>query len=212
MNSNDFDTMTTWLAARRARRTVLRSASVSLATAILGIAALRHAGAQSTIPAATPGASPVAGCPTTTEAANAAIARRWTEDMLNGRDLSVLDEIAAPDIVSDAPGYPTVHGRAAVKQSLQRGIFAAFPDVQDTTDQVVVQHDLVAVRFTGRGTDNGKLHGIPATGSHVTFTGINLYRIACGRIAAVWSEVDAVEQLQRIGALPATPGESTPAS
>src|SRR5689334_8402924 len=53
-------------------------------------------GAQDASPAATP-----ASCPTTTEEQNAAIARRWHEEVVNNHDLSVLDQILAPNVAHD---------------------------------------------------------------------------------------------------------------
>jgi len=60
---------------------------------------------------ATPAASPLAGCPVTTEDENEAIARRWHEDVINNHDLTVLDEILAPDAPSTQPRLPKTLAR-----------------------------------------------------------------------------------------------------
>ena len=60
------------------------------------MAAIVIMGRSTTAQEATP-VSPPAGCPTTTEDENAAIARRWHEEAINHHDLTVLDEILAPD-------------------------------------------------------------------------------------------------------------------
>ena len=46
----------------------------------------------------------------------------------------------------------------------------------------------------------------------MTWTGINLYSLACGRIAAVWSEVDALGRIPQVTgtATGATPAAGTP--
>ena len=165
---------------------------------------------------ATPGASPAAGCPTTSEAENEAIARRWHEDAINGGDLGVLDEILAEDVVHDAATFEEDRGREASRRVLG-ALVGGFPDVRHTVDDVLTEGDLVALRWTATGTHEGEFQGIEPTGRQATWTGINVYRMECGRIAAVWSEADGLGRLQQLGVLslaedlPAgTPGPASP--
>jgi predicted ester cyclase len=60
----------------------------------------------------------------------------------------------------------------------------------------------VAVRYTGRGTHAGAFMGIPPTGKQVTFTGIDLFRIAHGRLAEEWLMFDQLGLLRQLGAVP----------
>jgi predicted ester cyclase len=48
--------------------------------------------------------------------------------------------------------------------------------------------------------------GIAPTGKQVSWTGINIYRIAGGKIAEEWFNVDTLGMMQQIGAIP-TPGQ-----
>ncbi|MFN8662888.1 MAG: ester cyclase [Thermomicrobiales bacterium] len=152
---------------------------------------------------ATPGASPVADCPATTEEQNAAIARRWHEDAVNGHDLAVLDEILAPDAPQDSATFADNPGPRQVLGAL----FTGFPDVQHTVDTVITDGDLVVVRYTASGTHGGEFQGYAPTGKTVTWTGINIYRIECGRIAETWSEVDGLGRIAQM-----TGGEAGPSS
>ncbi|MFT4038827.1 MAG: ester cyclase [Thermomicrobiales bacterium] len=152
---------------------------------------------------ATPAASP-AVCAETTEAENAALARRWHEDAMNNHDLSVLDEILAPATDFDPAGFPEDSGPKQVLGAL----LAGFPDVHQTVEMVVAQDDLVAIRYSSTGTHTGEFQGIAPTGKTVTWTGMNFYLIECGRIADVWSEVDAMSRLAQITG---TPEAATPA-
>lgn len=153
---------------------------------------------------ATPAASPAA-CPATTEAQNAAIARRWHEDVTNNHDLSLLDEILAPTTAFDPAGFPEDAGPKQVLGAL----LAGFPDVHQTVEMVVAQDDLVAIRYSSAGTHSGEFQGIAPTGKRVTWTGMNFYRIECGRIADVWAEVDALSRLEQM-TNPAGEGTPTP--
>src|SRR3954469_139145 len=103
----------------------MRRLSVSLAVVgLLVLVAIATMGRSTSAQDASPAASPSAGCPTTTEEENAAIARRWHEDVINTHDLSVLDEILAPDAVHDSATISTNPGPRAVLGALLTG----FPD------------------------------------------------------------------------------------
>jgi predicted ester cyclase len=53
-----------------------------------------------------------------------------------------------------------------------------------------------------RGTHNGPLMGIPATGKPVTVGGIDVFRIAGGQIVELWQHFDQVGMLQQLGVIP----------
>jgi steroid delta-isomerase-like uncharacterized protein len=152
--------------------------------------------------AATPGgASPVAACPPGSAEENAAIARRWTEEALDSHNLDLLDAFVAPDLVHHAGLFVDEIGRDQLKEDLA-ALIAAFPDIRFTADVVVATDDRAAVRWTGRGTHQGVLQGIAPTGRQVVFTGINVYRLACGQIVEGWSEPDALGLLRQLGVVP----------
>jgi hypothetical protein len=153
-------------------------------------------------------ASPPAGCPTTTEGENAAIARRWHEDAISNHDLTVLDEILAPAAALDSATFADNPGPREVLGALLTG----FPDVQHTVEAIVTEGDLVVIRYRAAGTHEGEFQGYAPTGKPVTWTGINIYRLECGRIAEVWSEVDALGRIAQLtGAETAvTPEAGTP--
>jgi steroid delta-isomerase-like uncharacterized protein len=155
-------------------------------------------------------ATPVASdCPPGTAEENAAIGRRWTEDALDGHNLDLLDEFVAEDLVHHAGLFVDEIGREALKADLA-ALIEAFPDVRFTADVVVASEDRAAVRWTGRGTHQGEFQGLAPTGRPVVFTGINVYRIACGQIVEGWSEPDALG-LQQLGVVPeVTPSAATP--
>jgi steroid delta-isomerase-like uncharacterized protein len=147
-------------------------------------------------------ATPTA-CPATTEAENKAIALRWHEDAINGHDLSVIDEIVADDIVHHAGTFPDGVGPEAVKRVLG-ALLTGFPDVHHTVEDVIAEGDEVVIRWSAEGTHQGELQGYAPTGKHVTWTGINIFRIECGKIAEEWSELDGLGRVAQIEAA-ATP-------
>jgi steroid delta-isomerase-like uncharacterized protein len=147
-----------------------------------------------------------AACPATTEEENVAIASIWHEEAINAHNLEALEEVLAPDVVHHAAGgYPDVSTAAGVMAMM--GAFPpAFSDLHYTIDFWVVQDDMVVERYTASGTQDGQFGDLPPSGRQATWTGVNIFRIECGKIAEVWSEVDALSRLEQlVGDTAATP-------
>jgi len=68
----------------------------------------------------------------------------------------------------------------------------AFPDLRVTVEDVIVDGDLIAARRTATGTNDGPSQDRAPTGRAVAWPGINIFRVACGRIVEVWSEMDTL--------------------
>lgn len=137
---------------------------------------------------------------------NKALARRWFEDLFNTGDLDVADEISAPDhVVHDPTVGDQPRGPEGDKQvvSLYRG---AFPDANITVEDQVAESDEVVTRWTGRGTHEGELMGVPPSGNRVELSGMTLNRISGGKIAETWTNYDALGMMRQIGAIP-EPGQ-----
>jgi predicted ester cyclase len=149
--------------------------------------------------AATPDARPGgADCRATTEAENVAVARAWHEEVINRRNPGALRDILAPEVGHHAAGgYPETMDAGGVS-AMMGDFLAAFPDLRYAFDQFIVQDDHVVERYTATGTQRGPLGDLPPSGRAATWTGINIFRIACGRIAEVWSEVDAVSRRRQL--------------
>ncbi len=151
---------------------------------------------------ATPAATPNGSCAPMTTEETAAIARRWTEEAWDTHDPAVLEEIVSPDAVHHAGLFVDEYGVEAVVTDML-ALVAAFPDVRFTADVVVAEGDRAAVRWTGRGTHDGEFQGLAPTGIAVEFTGVNVYRMACGQIVEGWSEPDSLGLLRQLGVVPA---------
>jgi steroid delta-isomerase-like uncharacterized protein len=89
-----------------------------------------------------------------------------------------------------------------------RGWREAFPDLNITVEKQVAERDLVAVRWTARGTNTGSGNGIPATGRAVQMTGTTLFRMDDGRIAEEWTCADSLGLMRQLGML-ATPAAAS---
>lgn len=128
------------------------------------------------------------------------IARRFTEDIWDKRQLDVTEEIMASDFVDHDPVSGQKAGRDGYKEMV--GLFlAAFPDLRVKNEDVIVEGDKVVLRWTAHGTHNGQLMNIPATGKQVTLKGIDIVRIENGRIVERWGEFDALGMLSQLGVI-----------
>ena len=138
-----------------------------------------------------------------------AIIRAFVETVWNGRQLDRADEIVAADFIDHAPMPGQAPGLEGVKRKWAMYL-DAIPDFRITIEELVAEGDKVAVRRTYEGTHRGgPLLGIPATGKRLQFGGISIFRLANGRIAEHWEQLDRLTLMQQLGVLP-TPDAPRP--
>src|SRR5262249_38420792 len=128
------------------------------------------------------------------------LVRRFVEEFWNRGNLAVADELMAADAVIHAPAVGSPAGLKMFATTFR----AAFPDWHATVDELIVEGDRVAERWTGRGTHRGELQGIPATGKHVTVPGVVFYRVGGGKIEEFRGSFDAMSLMQQLGVVPST--------
>ena len=110
------------------------------------------------------------------------------------------DEIFAPDFVAYMPSQPAMD-RAGMERFI--GDFAdAFPGYTYDIHEQVAQGDTVYNHITWRGVHTGTFAGVPATGSNIELSGINLFKVRNGRVVEQRAELDFLGVLQQIGAIP----------
>ena len=80
-----------------------------------------------------------------------------------------------------------------------KGWRSAFPDLHVTADLIIAEGDLVAVRWTARGTNTGAGNGIPATGRKVEVSGTAIFRFVDGKIAEEWTSANTLGLLKQLG-------------
>ncbi|MGH9182551.1 MAG: ester cyclase [Acidimicrobiales bacterium] len=140
-------------------------------------------------------------------------ARRLAEEVFNQGDLAVADELISPDYIHHVPGDQPAHGLAGIREwvTLMR---LTFPDFHVIVEDEIAEGDRVVQRVTARGTHEGELFGVPATGKEVAFDVIEINRVGPdGKFAEHWSSVDLLGLLQQLGALPTpAPVEAWPAT
>lgn len=146
----------------------------------------------------TPGIEPV-----TLSADDRLLGHRSHSEWLVGGNPDAVYDLYAPDAV--------IHSRY-IPPNMTRGVEAfkgyatylrsAFPDIEIDDEDNIAQGDRVGMRWTMRGTHEGDFWGMPGTGKQVEVTGMDIFRIADGRIEDAWIETDYMTLLRQIGMIP----------
>ncbi len=138
---------------------------------------------------------------------NKELATRMIEEIFNRGDVGKADEFLAPDFVEREelpPGLPG--GREGVKQ-LAMMLRSAFPDLKATVEDILAEGDKVVIRQTWTGTHTGgEFMGVPPTGKRVSVGVIDIIRVADGKFAEHWGQMDSMAMMQQLGAIE-TPGQ-----
>ncbi len=132
---------------------------------------------------------------------NADVVRRLTDEAFIAGNFDTWDEIIAGDLVDNDP-MPGLPPNGEGIKTLAQMVVGTFDDRKieaehlDTPDGRVVENWI----FTGRHT--GDAMGIPPSGEAITIRGIEIWRVADGKIAERWGVVDVSDVLQKAGVLP----------
>jgi steroid delta-isomerase-like uncharacterized protein len=131
---------------------------------------------------------------------NKALIRRFYEEVWNKGNLEAADDIFALDYLRHdlRPGN-ALPGPAGQKK-IAADFRAAFPDLQSRVDLMVAEADLVVVRWTTEGTNTGPWGAVPPTGKHARFCGVNIFRIADGKVVELWNHRDDLGLMQQLDA------------
>jgi steroid delta-isomerase-like uncharacterized protein len=133
---------------------------------------------------------------------NKATIRRMVEEIQNGDNLALIDELLTPTFVNHTPAPGLSPDREGIKQLLSM-FRAAFPDGVTTIEDMIAQGDKVVTRKTYRGTHQGEFLGIPPTGRRVSVGLIDMMRLVDGKVVEHWNVADDLSMLQQLGMLPA---------
>lgn len=130
---------------------------------------------------------------------NKALVRHAVEEVWNGQNFANLSEMVASDIVIHATlPEGEIHGPEGIKH-FYGALHNAFPDLHFTIEDQIAEGDRVVTRWSARGTHTGEFQGIPPTGTQFRLTGIDIDRIANGKVVECWPNADELGLLQQLG-------------
>ncbi len=139
------------------------------------------------------------------------LVRRLIEEGFNQGNLDVVEELVSPAMVEHqhfGPGHPDgAEGVKAVISSLRH----AFSDFHLEIDDLAVNGDIVWLRMTGTGTNDGSFMRHLPTGRPMRTDVFDALRVEEGRIVEHWGVPDRLGTLFQLG-LAQPPAAPAPAA
>jgi predicted ester cyclase len=133
---------------------------------------------------------------------NKRIVNDFITDLFTHGDLAAVDRYLDPAFVNHDPPFPGApEGPEGMRRAAEM-FRAAFPDWHSDVLQVIAEDDLVVENFVARGTHRGPLMGAEPTGREVALAGINIFRIADGKIVERWGRLDQLGLMHQLGLVP----------
>ena len=129
-----------------------------------------------------------------------AIVKRFFEEELIGHNLNKLNELTSSNILIHPTAMPCeaiYYGIKGVDAWLNKQ-WKAFPDLTISDYFMIAQHDIIAVRWTAKGTSKSKFLFLKPSGKVVEFTGISMYRLEDGKIIEIWDTQNTFGILRQI--------------
>lgn len=135
-----------------------------------------------------------------------ALIHRFFEEFNKGKTaaMAIIDELYATDIIFHSSTGKDICGLKDYKQFCSE-FFDAMPDANVTIDDIIVEGDKVATRWTLTGTHKGELRGkhvasdASPTYKKVTTWAITIDRIVGGKFVEEWERYDTLGLMQQLG-------------
>lgn len=135
--------------------------------------------------------------------ANKELVRTFVAVAKNERRLDRLGEYFASDYVEHNPAVAAFGPGVVGYRNFLAHLFEAFPDDRVTIELLTGEGDLVSYRAVETGTHRATFLGVPPTGRSATWTEIQFFRIADGKVVEHWVDVDLYGWFRQLGVLPA---------
>lgn len=114
-------------------------------------------------------------------AANKRLVRRFYEEVVSTGAVERLDAFVSPYCV-ETDGQVRVQSGIEGMAAHVHGVRSVYPDLEITVERQIAEGEWVASVITARGTHAGEWLGMKPTGKPLVFTGVNVDRVAGGRI------------------------------
>ncbi len=129
---------------------------------------------------------------------NKAVIRRLFDEVYNGQNLDVLEELVAQDVFNHSAVPDYQRGIEGFRHVMEWG-YALTPDGRYELTDMIAEGDMVACRVTVSGTQEGELFGIPPTGKSFSAEHMHWHRLADGKLVERWAVRDDLGTLMQLG-------------
>ncbi len=135
--------------------------------------------------------------------------RGYFQEIVRKGNLEVIPQFVASDILFWGPySSAPICGVKAFTELIAM-LHSAFDDFHITAEEMIVEGDTVATRWTATGIHRGEFMGTGPSGEPFRFTGTGFYRIVEGKITEAWSLNNSVEVIRQLGQAPAAGKDRT---
>ena len=131
---------------------------------------------------------------------NKEIVRRFYKEVWNKGNVDFAFEIFAEDYIRHDLRPTEALPGPEVQRKIAADFRAAFPDLEWNVDLILAEGDLVAGRWTARGTNTGPWGSVEPTGKTAQFSGVNIFRFANGKVVEIWNNCDDLGLREQLGA------------
>jgi predicted ester cyclase len=129
---------------------------------------------------------------------NKARFRRVYEDLFNGGNLDVAEELVASDFFNHEAPHGMDRGPEGTR-GLANMLRTAFPDLHFEIEELIAEGDTVAGRLSMSGTHEGPLMGMPPTGHSMRQDHMHFVRFRDGKAVEHWGVRDDLSMMQQLG-------------
>ncbi|MFH7001743.1 ester cyclase [Flavobacterium bizetiae] len=120
-------------------------------------------------------------------------------EFINTANPELADQLISQEAVFYVPGNPEPMVGPQGYLTIINMMRAGFPDVQWSPDQILIDNNKAAVRFTMKGTHGADFFGIPATQRSIEVKAMNFYSFENGKIIEEYGMPDLLGLLLQIG-------------
>jgi predicted SnoaL-like aldol condensation-catalyzing enzyme len=129
--------------------------------------------------------------------------RRCIEEVMNKRNVALVDELFAPNYVEHPlwhqPHLPKIMEGKSLVEGMKAYLAKDDPNYENlhtTIDQMISVGDKVVTVYTDTATRNGK---------QISWTAMEIARFEDGRFVESWALFDRIGLYQQLGVVPSTP-------
>jgi steroid delta-isomerase-like uncharacterized protein len=128
---------------------------------------------------------------------NITAVRRLTQEGFVGGEADVVDELVAEDCIDHDPMPGQGQGREGQRHTCQM-VIRGLSDRSTLRDDYLAAGDMVVENWIFEGTHTGNFLGVPASGKKLHVRGIEIWRLAGGKIVERWGVVDAAGVMEQL--------------
>lgn len=139
--------------------------------------------------------------------ANKLLVRRFYDEVVNTGDVERIGDFVAPDCV-ETDGLARVHSGVEGMAAHVTGVRQVYGDLRVTIERQIAEGEWVVSVITARGHHRGEWLGIKPTGRELVFTGVNVDRVADGKIVEHGGAANMLMPFLEAGALRPASGET----